>query len=638
MRWDSEHEGEVVSVHRTGKDVTVHVRTVEPMQVGDKLAGRYGNKGIVTMILPDHQMPHTKDKKHIEVALNPSGIPGRMNVGQVFETAAAKIAEKTGKPYIIKNFEPVHDMQERIVAELKKHGLTDEEDVFDPVTKQPLGKALVGPQHILKLMHQVEKKLSVRSGMPLPGQSSGEHYDLNLQPTGGAGTGGQSMGVLGMYALLAHGAKANIREMQTIKAEGPDPQTNDAKRWPSQHNQVWAAIQTGTPLPTPAPTFAFHKFTDMLRGAGVNIEKKGHQFILSPLTDKQITNMSAGELTKPAELVFAKADKSGELKPKPGGLFDDKLTGGHGGTKWSHIRLAEPIPNPIFEGPIKHLTGLTQKDFDAVVHGVKAVSANGTLTDVGEGGALTGGGAIKRLLDRVDVKKDLAAAQKELNKAPASKVDKILKKVKYLRALDQLGMPPSEAYILHHVPVMPPVLRPVSMLPSGDLKYADVNQLYSEFAQVNDQLKNPIITKHLPETAKIDLRRDLYDGVRAIVGIGVPYADAKHKGIIHQIQGGQPKTGYFQNILMNKRQDLTMRSTIVPEPALGLDEVGLPRHAALKLYSTVCREPPGSDGRRANATAGPEDDRRDARRPRSMHNTGDSIPVKQLGSLKRRRP
>lgn len=585
LRWDSDHEGEVVGVHRTGKDITVHVRTVEPMQVGDKLAGRYGNKGIVTMILPDHHMPHTKDKEPIEVALNPSGIPGRMNVGQVFETAAAKIALKTGKPYVVRNFEPVEDMHAQIVADLKKHNLTDEEELFDPVTKQPLGKALVGPQHILKLMHQVDKKLSVRSGMQLPGGGAGEHYDLNLQPTGGAGTGGQSMGVLGMYALLAHGAKANIREMQTIKAEGPDPQTNDAKRWPSQHNQVWAAIQTGTPLPTPAPTFAFHKFTEMLRGAGINMEKKGHQFILTPLTDKQIVHMSTGALTKPAELVFAKADKHGELKPKPGGLFDEKLTGGHGGTKWSHISLAEPIPNPVFEGPIKHLTGLTQKDFDAIVHGARAVTPGGTMTEVGEAGSITGGAAIKHLLDKVDVKKELAAARLELTKAPSSKVDKMLKKVKYLRALDQLGMPPSEAYILHHVPVMPPVLRPVSQLPSGDLKYADVNQLYSEFAQINDQLKNPVIAKHLPETAKGDLRRDLYDGVRAIIGIGVPYADAKHKGIIHQIQGGQPKTGYFQNILMNKRQDLTMRSTIVPEPALGLDEVGLPRHAALKLYS-----------------------------------------------------
>ena len=70
-----------------------------------------------------------------------------------------------------------------------------------------------------------------------------EHYDMNLQPTGGAGTGGQSMGTLGLYALLAHGAKANIREMQTYKSEGRDPQTDPSKRWPSDHDKVWAAMR-----------------------------------------------------------------------------------------------------------------------------------------------------------------------------------------------------------------------------------------------------------------------------------------------------------------------------------------------------------------------------------------------------------
>lgn len=583
MRWDSDHDGEVVDVHRTKDGITVHVRTQEPMQVGDKLAGRYGNKGIVTMILPDHEMPHSKDGKHIEVALNPSGVPGRMNIGQVLETAASKIAQKTGKPYIVKNFEPNVDFLERVKKELKDHGISDTEELHDPVTKQNLGHALVGPQHMLKLVHQVDKKLSVRSGMSgLPGVPGQEHYDLNLQPTSGSGTGGQSMGVLGMFAMLAHGSKANIREMQTWKSEGPDPQASDAKRWPSQHSQVWTAIQTGMPLPTPTPTFAFKKFEEMLRGTGINLEKKGHQFTLSPLTDKQILSMSAGALPKPAELLFAKPDKNGDPKPKPGGLFDEKLTGGHGGRKWSHISLAEPMPNPSFELPIRHLTGLSQKEFSDILHGDKAVAANGQIVSLGAG--ITGGAAIKQLLDQIDVKKELAKSKKELAGAPASKADKVLKKAKYLQALDHLNLKPSEAYVLHHLPVLPPVMRPVSTLPSGDYKYADLNGLYSEFSQVNDKLKDPTLAKHLPDEAKKQLRQNLYDGLKAVMGLGVPYADATQKGIIHQISGSQPKTGYFQNVLMNRRQDLTMRSTIVPEPALGLDEVGLPKHAALDLF------------------------------------------------------
>jgi len=581
LRWDSEFEGEVVGVHRNDDGIAVHVRTVEPMQVGDKMAGRYGNKGIVTMILPDKEMPHTKSGEHVEVALNPSGVPGRMNVGQLLETAAGKIVQKTGKSYVVQNFGPQADALARVQADLKKHGLTDTEELFDPVTKQSLGKVMYGPQHQIKLVHQVEKKLSVRSGMSSP-TGMQETYDMNLQPTSGSSTGGQSLGALGMYALLAHGAKANIREMQSYKAEGSDPQTNPSKRWASDHDRIWAAIQTGGPLPTPKPTFAFHRFTELLKGAGVNMEKKGHQFILSPLTDTHIKELAKKELPNPADLLLSKLDKNGQPQPKPGGLFDEHLTGGHGGRQWTRIGLAEPLPNPLFEGPIKSLTGLNRNEYAAVIRGEKGVTTTGKLTDAKAG--VTGGHAIKLLLDRIDVKKELPKAEAALTSAKAADVDKALKKVKYLRALDELKMAPSEAYVLHNLPVLPPVMRPVSVMPDGNNKFADVNQLYSDFAKINDKLKDPVLSKHLTDERKQSLREDYYDGVKALMGVGVPYADAKHKGILHEIAGSSPKYGYFQSRLINRRQDLSMRSTIVPEPALGLDEVGIPRQAALDLF------------------------------------------------------
>jgi DNA-directed RNA polymerase subunit beta' len=582
ITWDADFEGEVVGVHRSGDQVTVHVKTIEPMQVGDKMAGRYGNKGIVTKILPDHEMPHTGDGKHIEVALNPSGIPGRMNVGQVLEVAAGKIAQKTGKTYLVKNFEPGVDQVSKVKKELEKHGLHDTEALFDPETKQALGHAMVGPQHMIKLVHQIDKKLSVRSGMSTPGMM-GEHYDQNLQPGQGGGTGGQSMGTLGMYALLAHGAKANIREMQTWKSEGPDPTPNKDKQWPSQHNQVWAAIQTGAPLPTPKSTFAFQKFTDLLRGAGINVEKHGHNFILGPMTDSAIKQLAPNALPKASAVVQAKVDKNGDFKPMTGGLFDEKLTGGHQGRKWTRIELAEPLPNPVFENAIQRLTGLKKTDYYDIVTGQKAVTPAGHVTDVGAG--LTGGHAIKHLLDKIDVKKDLEAAKKQLSATrEGPKLDQALKKVKYLQALDQMNIKPSEAYILHNLPVVPPIMRPASALPTGDLKYADLNGLYKEFAAINEGMKKDTFQKHLTDSKRSDARKEYYDGVKALMGVGIPYADVKQKGILHTVAGANPKNGYFQETLMNRRQDLTMRSTIIPEPALGLDEVGLPKQAALDLF------------------------------------------------------
>lgn len=583
LTWNGEGPGEVVGAFKKDGEVVVHVKAIEPMQVGDKLAGRYGNKGIVTKIVPDHEMPHTPDGKHIEVALNPSGVPGRMNIGQVLETAASKIAEKTGKPYLVQNFNGDNQL-DKVRAELKKHGINDTEELHDPVTKQRLGSALVGNQHMIKLHHQVDKKVSVRSGMNLPGAEV-EKYDINLQPSGGGHAGGQSMDPLGLYALLAHGARANIREMQTWKSEGPDSNASPQKQWQSQHHDVWDAIQHGDPLPTPKPTFAFKKFTDMLTGMGINMEKKGHEFVLSPLTDKHIKDLTGDRvLSKPAELLYAKVDpKTGDPRPKPGGLFDEKLTGGHGGRKWSRIELAEPVPNPVFEDSIRMLTGLSDNDYSGLVNGTHALSSHGKIVELGHG--VTGGAAVKQMLEKIDVDHELAAARKELSATASSKVDKVLKKVKRLQALKDANLKPADAYILHNLPVMPPALRPVTVMQDGNFNFADINQLYSQFAQNNDQMRDPTLMKNLTDANKSDLRKNLYDGVKAIMGVGVPYKDAQHKGLLHQISGATPKTGYFQSTLISRKQDMSMRSTIVPEPALSLDEVGLPKEHAMKLFA-----------------------------------------------------
>ena len=545
-------------------------------------SGRYGNKGIISMVLPDSEMPRSKDGHHIEVLLNPIGVPSRINVGQIFETVAGKIAQKTGKPYVVRNFEPGVDQLARLKQQAKQHGVSDTEELFDPQTGLSFGHIQTGPQYMTKQVHQVEKKGAVRSGMTVPG-SRPEHYDNNLVPSGGGHTGGQSIGSLGLYALLAHGAKANIREMQTWKSEGADPQTNEAKKWKSQHTEVWKAIQNGTPLPPPTPTFAFKKFTDYLKAAGINMEKQGHTFVLSPLTDRQIEHMSSGALPHPDQKLSYKINAKKELLPKAGGLFDERFTGGHGGTKWSHINLAEPVPNPVFEGPIKSLTGLKQKEFDALMAGRMAVTPKGELTaDTKQG--LVGGAAIQQLLKHIDVEQGLKAARRDLDAALPAKVDVALKRVKYLEALRRTGMAPHEAYILHKLPVIPPVMRPITFLPNGTNNEADLNGLYSEFGQINKQLGDPIIRKEMIDARKEALRTQYYDGVRAIMGVGVPYGDQKQKGLLHQIAGASPKEGYFQKTLMHRRQDLTLRGTIIPEPALGLDEVGVPRQYAMDLF------------------------------------------------------
>jgi len=595
LRWTSDYPGKVVGVHKARDKMIVHVRTEEPMQVGDKITGRHGNKGIVTKILPDEEMPHTPDGRPVDVLLNPLGVVGRMNVGQVLETAAGKITEKTGKTYVVDNFANV-DQLAKVKAELQRHKIPDKEDLIDPTSGKSLGAALVGPQYTLKLTHQIDKKNSARSGMALPGgEEDPELYDRNLLPAGGGKTGGQSIGALDLYTLLAHGAKANIREMQTWKSEGPDVRHPDpAKQWPTQHDDVWEAMQLGHPLPTPKPTFSYRKFEDMLRATGVNVEKRGHHLQLLPMTDRQILNMSSGEIRKPGEVVYPSLDKSGEPKPIKGGLFDPVATGGHGGKRWSHVSLAEPVPNPMFEKAIQRVTGLKEKDYLAVTRGEKAVDREGNIVELGTTGADTGGAAIAKMLKKIDVSSSLKKAEDELtqmtlpstaaHRPTPAKVDKLVKQVKTLRALEQANLSPDEAYILRNLPIIPPTMRAPSILPNGNIKAGDLNQLYKDFGHVNTTMKDPELMPYLDDEGKKRLRGSLYDGVRALMGIGVPYADQRHKGILHQIAGAPAKEGYFQNVLMSRRQNMSLRSTIVPEPALDLDEVGLPKEKALTLY------------------------------------------------------
>lgn len=579
LRWHGDTEGEVVAVHKKDGAVHVHVRTVEPAKVGDKASARSANKGVISVILPDHEMPHTKDGRPLEILMSPLGVPGRMNPSQILETAAGKIAMKTGKPFIVPNFKPGLDAVSHVQSELKKHGLSDTDELIDPVSGHSLGHVMTGYQHVLKLVHQSDKKISVSSGMALPGEK-GDTYDNNLQPKSG-----QRLGSLGTYAMLAHGSVHNLREFQSFKGEGADPEGDERKRWKdSTHLDVWKAIQTGTPLPTPKPSFAFHKFTEMLRGSGINVEKKGHEMVITPLTDKHVMALAGSRvITKPGELMNSRVDKrTGEMVPRTGGLFDNNLTGGVNGKKWSRIPLAEPMPNPLFEAPIKALTGLTGPQFDGLMAGTHSVTADGKVV-AGTSGPHLGGHAIDHLLKRVDVAAALKDAKDKLATAPPSRVDPLMKQVKYLSVLHSTDTHAHDAYMMRNIAVIPPALRPASILPDGkNVDYADVNELYKTAGVINAKLADPTL-RHAPEE-QARLRASLYKSIAGISGVGVPFADQEHKGLLHTISGSQPKSGFFQKRVTQKRQDLSMAAVVVPEPSLGLDEVGFPKDAALDLY------------------------------------------------------
>jgi DNA-directed RNA polymerase subunit beta' len=574
VKWEGGTPGEVVKVQKlaNGKGAIVHVRTKEPAEVGDKIVGRHGNKSIITQIIPNHEMPRigSDDGDHVEVLMNPSGVPSRINLGQMLETAASKIARKTGKPYVVNNFGGADiDYTQKVKDDLKAAGVSDTEVLYDPATKRRLGDVLTGDQYIMKLKHQVEKKLAVRSTA---------NYTLDRAPTGtGSSAPGQGIGQLEFYALLAHGARKNLREMATYKAD----QQVDDNLDPQAHINFWHRVEMGQPLPPPRPTFAYRKFEAYLKGLGVNVHKEGNSMQLIPLTDKGVLSMSNGEIQDPGRALRGKDAK--ELEK---GLFDPKITGGlpsdkepGKGLNWAHITLAKPVPNPVFvgtaqkPGPAVVLTGLKFDDFENIVKGKKEVDGK------------TGGVVIRDMLEKIDVKKELEKVKAELPTLRGSALNHANRKAKYLRALDNLNMKPSEAYIMNHVPVIPPVFRPIIPMQDGDFRFDDVNLFYKALGLVNNKLKEGGISELHGADQK--QHEEMYDILKALMGSGgVPQYDSnrKLKGILDTIAGTTPKTGYFQKKIMKRRQELSMRSTIIPEPAMHLDYVGIPRSAAMELY------------------------------------------------------
>ena len=195
------------------KRILVTIAQLRKITVGDKLAGRHGNKGVISRILPEWDMPYLEDGTPVDVVISPLSILARMNLGQLYETMLAQVAQKEGTRM---NFPVFEKIQEDFIAnELKKLGLpTDGKmTLYDGQTGKALDrKALVGVGYILKLIHMIEDKFHARSVGP---------YSLvTQQPLGGKSQmGGQRFGEMEVWALESHRVPAVLQEMLTIKSD-----------------------------------------------------------------------------------------------------------------------------------------------------------------------------------------------------------------------------------------------------------------------------------------------------------------------------------------------------------------------------------------------------------------------------------
>lgn len=193
--------------------IQIFVAQIRKIEVGDKMAGRYGNKGVIAKILPEEDMPYLEDGTPVDVILNPLGVPSRMNLGQLFETHLGLAANILG--YKVANISYNSIKEDTISDELEKAGIARDGKVtlYDGLTGEAFKeKVTVGVMHMMKLHHMVNDKIHARS--------TGPYTKVTQQPLGGkAQNGGQRLGEMEVWALEAYGAAATLQEMLTIKSD-----------------------------------------------------------------------------------------------------------------------------------------------------------------------------------------------------------------------------------------------------------------------------------------------------------------------------------------------------------------------------------------------------------------------------------
>lgn len=235
--------------------VKVSVATERKVSVGDKMAGRHGNKGVVAKIVPVEDMPYLPDGTPIDIILNPLGVPSRMNVGQILETHLGWAAKKLNK-YMAT---PVFDgaSLEEIKSELKKADLPESGKIrlYDGRTGEPFENEItVGYIYMMKLSHLVDDKIHARS--------IGPYSLVTQQPLGGkAQFGGQRFGEMEVWALEAYGAAYSLQEMLTVKSDDV-----------SGRSRVYEAIVKGENPPEPGIPESFNVLVKELQSLALNVE------------------------------------------------------------------------------------------------------------------------------------------------------------------------------------------------------------------------------------------------------------------------------------------------------------------------------------------------------------------------------
>lgn len=508
----------------------------------------WNGNSTISQVIPMNQMPRTLDGKPVDIIFNPLAWPSRVNAAAMYSLMLGKVAEKTGKRYVLPSYnksnESWYDMVEK---ELKDNNLSDVEPLYDPLEDRVLDNpVVVGNDYFVKLHHLGESKLSARStGI----------YSGDLQPLKGGDEGAKSKRYSGLEnaAIISSGAYNIIKDAIHLRGQ--------------KNDDYWRAVRMGeTPHLSKSSPFVWDKYLAIMQGAGLNALERGNGVMqMSPFTDKQFERMLPVELEN-AHIVDLK-----DLKPVKGGLFDPAMSLTN---KWGKITLTEPYPNPGFEDAIVSLLGIKKSDMYDIMKGEKSLSKYGT-----------GNIAIRKALADIDMDSMLKDSKEEFKSGPKSSKQKALNRIRYIDGLQKNGLTPDELMI-SRIPVLPTKFRPYSIMGDTFLP-GDANELYKDVFQMNQVQKE--LRDELGNDSMRENAMNMYNSIKALYGFG----DSMNKklqqrgvsGFMDKLVGGTSKFSYLNRAVNSKPVDMSGRSVIEMSPELTMDEIDLPNKIAYKIFA-----------------------------------------------------
>ena len=498
-------------------------------------------------IVPDSQMPQDPQGRPMEVLMTPLGLPSRLNTAMLGELQLSKIAEARGQSYTIPDFITDNTIDGFVSKELKKYGLSEKEDLYDPVSGKTIPQVSTGLLYNYKLKHMAELKER--------GRGTGVYTSEDV-PMKGAGAA-RRFGMMEASAVYAGGGMDVLRDAKLIRGQ--------------RNDDFWHDYKEGLTPQMPTTPLVHKKFMAYLRASGASIQRNGDLVHMYAATDADMK-----DLTGNRKVTSASTFDSKNMHPIDGGLFDPKIFGADG-DQWGYVDLPEPVLNPLMFKPVASIMGWTDTELKEYLQGSRHTKGDfGTIP-------------LMEQLKSVDLKSELKKAKDVLKaegRTTIAQRDLARKRIRAIEPMLREGKHPTD-FFFTRMPILPPKYRTVTTIGDETNVAADANFLYKRMMDAADDLK--AAKDNLPEEYQVDARESLYNAVNAVVGT-MPTDDPKLEakgvgGLLKWAFGkGSPKHSSAHRKIFGANLDMGGLGTITPDGDLSMDEVGIPEESAWKMF------------------------------------------------------